>query len=224
MEVKTNSNHNVWVFGYGSLCWKPPVAFEDKAVGYIRGYVRRFWQQSTDHRGTPDAPGRVVTLIPYDEWQTLDDYHESREDDVCWGVAYKIPEAEVEATRAYLDHREKNGYTIHFVDVYQPGRELPIVKDAMVYIGTTSNEHYIGPAPLDNIALQIYHSHGPSGANLEYLLNLAEWLRSVGPNAHDEHLFALERRVRELMLDMQTTAEEGERLNMLSVPVASQAD
>ncbi|RUO95973.1 ChaC-like protein [Jimgerdemannia flammicorona] len=189
----------VWVFGYGSLVWKPPIA----VVGYVKQYVRRFWQVSRggriDHRGTLDAPGRVVTLIPLEEWRTLKDHHAHKDDDVTWGVAFKIPESDVETTRAYLDHREKNGYTVDFLDVYQNGQEEPVVRkhrlchilwvevylainslelnctsrsQAMVYIATTNNESYVGPAPVDEIALQIYKSYGIDQL-ISYLTNLA---------------------------------------------------
>lgn len=43
-----------WIFGYGSLCWNPGFEYENCLAGYIRGYVRRFWQGNTTHRGTID--------------------------------------------------------------------------------------------------------------------------------------------------------------------------
>ncbi|CAI2164097.1 5455_t:CDS:2 [Funneliformis geosporum] len=201
-----------WVFGYGSLVWKPPPAYNKKVPGYIKGHVRRFWQactfnyqnqRSTDHRGTIEKPGRVVTLIPIEEWKLLDDFHDHKEDDVTWGIAYKISEEDIKEMMDYLDYREKNGYTIHYLDVYQLGSGEPIVKNAMVYIGTTKNEEYVGPAPLNSLALQICEC--PSGSNREYLFKLASALREIAPDAYDGHLFDLEERVKNMIKKSETS-------------------
>jgi cation transport regulator ChaC len=55
----------LWVFGYGSLVWRAGFEAAEASGGVcVRGLRRAFHQGSTDHRGTPEAPGRVVTLVP----------------------------------------------------------------------------------------------------------------------------------------------------------------
>ena len=53
----------LWIFGYGSLCWKADFPAEEQFVGRVSGYRRYFCQRSCDHRGTPEQPGLVATLL-----------------------------------------------------------------------------------------------------------------------------------------------------------------
>ena len=169
----------VWVFGYGSLVWRPGIEFRDRRIARVRGWARRFWQGSHDHRGMPHAPGRVVTLVP--------DRGES-----CEGVAYLVDESAAEATFAGLDHREKNGYERHAVRLeFRAGGTA----DGVVYIAPAGNRAWLGPAPVDDMVEQIRRSAGPSGANIDYLRELAVALRELAID--DPHVFELERRALE---------------------------
>ena len=173
-----------WIFGYGSLIGNPGFSFSHRCVGYIHGWTRRFYQGSTDHRGVPEAPGRVVTLV-------------AEPDARCWGVAYQVASDVLSPVLSYLDHREKGGFSRQRV-AFHPKDEDPRgpVGEVYVYVYVAEehNPEYLGPAPIPDIARQIFHSSGPSGSNRAYLFQLADSLRAIGVT--DEHVFELEERVR----------------------------
>lgn len=182
------------VFGYGSLIWKPPPHVVRKTPGYLKHYVRRFAQSSSDHRGTPEFPGRVVTLIHADEWANFSDQDAFPHEDTVWGVAYTIDPAHAQEVREYLDYREKDGYTVHKVDVYGmvDGAEKVVLEQATVYVGKADNPSFVGSEPLDILAKRIYDSVGPSGPNKDYLRALSQAVKELAPGSHDSHLHALE--------------------------------
>jgi cation transport regulator ChaC len=162
-----------WVFGYGSLIFRPAFPAIRARPALLRGYVRRFWQRSADHRGTPEAPGRVVTLV-------------REPGEVCWGMAYQLEPERADAVLASLDLREKGGYQRLEVEVElaDGGRVA-----AITYRASEDNDHFAGPAPLDSIAEVVRSARGPSGENREYVIELARALRAIG--ADDPHVFAL---------------------------------
>ena len=168
----------IWVFGYGSLIWRPDFAFIDQRLAVVNGFERRFWQGSHDHRGVPEAPGRVVTLVPIPNGQ-------------CTGMAYLVDADVVKQTFEMLDHREKNGYDKRDVTMtFRDGQRI----NGVVYIGAVDNFAWLGDAPVLEIAEQIARSSGPSGANDEYLYELAAALRDH--DIADDHVFELEAAVR----------------------------
>lgn len=173
----------MWIFGYGSLIWKVDFAFEKKSVGFIKNYERRFYQHSTDHRGTPNQPGRVVTLIP-----------STNQNSRVYGIAYKISDSNKDDVLNHLDYREKGGYERVNVKFY-PQNEETDPFDITIYLANEKNPQYAGHADIPSIAKQVVSSVGPSGPNIDYVLNLAKTMRSIAPNEKDEHLFELEKAV-----------------------------
>ncbi|KAI1895484.1 hypothetical protein AGOR_G00106740 [Albula goreensis] len=171
---------SLWIFGYGSLVWKPDFKFKRSSVGYIQGYKRRFWHGDNYYRGNKDMPARVVTLV--------------EDDNECtWGVAYEVTGSQIEESLKYLNVREAalGGYVTKVVK-FIPREEGHLPHLALVYIATCDNPIYLGPASPEEIAAQISTCKGKTGHNIEYLLRLAEFMRLHCPEVEDEHLFSIE--------------------------------
>ena len=182
MEESTN----LWVFGYGSLVWKPGFQHGRILVGKVNGFARRFWQGNETHRGTPGRPGRVATLI---EEAGCDTY----------GVAMELTGEEA---LDYLNNREMTlGGYIQKITLFHTadGKHPPF--PVLVFVATPKSSYWLGPAQAEQIAEQVVTSSGPSGHNVEYVLKLAEWLHMAVPEAWDEHLFSIEMEVRRLVAE-----------------------
>lgn len=179
----------MWIFGYGSLIWRPGFAYRHRTTGYVRGWSRRFYQGSPDHRGTPAAPGRVVTLL-------------SESEATCWGAAYRVSEAIYDEILAALDVREKAGYERVEVRVIPETSESSDgegegIVHATCWIAGPGNADFLGPDAVDAMARHIVRSRGPSGRNVDYLFELTRSLREMG--AHDPHVFELEAAARRIL-------------------------
>lgn len=174
----------MWVFGYGSLIWRPDLPYDARVEGYIQGWCRKFYQGSTDHRGVPGAPGRVVTMVPEEGARTH-------------GVAFHIPDTQRELVLDRLDHREQGGYVRQdlIMTRVDDGHAVPV----LVYCALPGNPEYLGEASVQEIATQIFGSHGPSGPNTEYVLELEVALRAM--LIDDPHTFAISAHLRRMLAD-----------------------
>ncbi|XP_017012134.2 putative glutathione-specific gamma-glutamylcyclotransferase 2 [Drosophila takahashii] len=183
LEPPAATDEDVWIFGYGSLVWKADFPYIDRRRGFVWGFKRRFYQHSIDHRGIPERPGRVVTLLPGDPAE-----------DRVYGVAYRIAASQKGAVLDHLDYREKNGYERCSLEFHEyqnttaaGGGGDPI--QVIMYVATQANDSYAGDVwQVPCIARQIFSSAGPSGPNREYLFNLAAAMEQLFPGAVDEHL------------------------------------
>ncbi len=161
---------SLWVFGYGSIIWRPDIPYTAAYRATAANWSRRFWQGSHDHRGTADSPGRVLTLVPI-------------KGERCEGRVFEVPDSAISATLSLLDYREKNGYERQqlCVETVEVG-----TVEALTYIAPEHNEAWLGDAGSQVIADHIRKSHGPSGSNIDYVLSLHDAL--LADNIHDAHI------------------------------------
>ena len=160
----------LWIFGYGSLMWRPGFAFRSQSVARLRGCHRALCIRSTHYRGTLTRPGLVFGL----DWGG-----------VCDGIAFEIAPEDAERVLHAVRAREL------IYGVYREAR-VPItllssepktdghrVVDAVTFIAERAHPSYTGTLPLAVQAGIIRGARGVAGSNLAYLVNTLQHLREL---------------------------------------------
>ena len=157
---------DLWIFGYGSLMWRPRFEHEEAVPARVEGWRRGFFIYSTHHRGTHARPGLVLAL----------DRGGS-----CCGVAFRVAPGRAAATLGYLRAREQvNG-------VYREQQLAARLEDgsgrrvsAIAYVAERKHPSYAGRLPLATQIRLIRAAAGISGPNLHYLINTVRQLEALG--------------------------------------------
>ena len=168
----TTAAGDLWVFGYGSLIWRPGFVFVERRLARLSGWRRSFCMTSIHYRGTPEAPGLVLAL-------------DRAPGAVCEGLAFRVEAADADGVLAYLREREL------ISSAYEETR-LPVTLDdgaeveALAYVVDPHHPQYAGGLSLDEQAAVIRRAEGSTGSNLDYLLYTLEGLAALG--IHDADL------------------------------------
>lgn len=147
------SPQDLWVFGYGSLMWRPGFIYRERQCALVRGYHRSLCVYSHVHRGTRDRPGLVFGL----------DRGGS-----CKGLAFRVAPENAAATIGYLRQREQvtlvyreTRLRARLVD----GREVV----ALCYVADRSHPQYAGRLEPSEQARLVAQGVGVSGGNSDYI-------------------------------------------------------
>ena len=168
----------VWVFAYGSLLWNPCVAVGERIMARLFGFHRDFQLKLTYARGSPEAPGMMLGLVPGGS---------------CRGVALRVVGDDLEHELMMVWRREMltGVYKPRWVEL-QPERPGPRIR-AIAFVVDPGHRCYCGRLPDDDVVELLATGRGMIGTSAEYLINTVDHLDTHG--IHDRRLRALRQRV-----------------------------
>lgn len=171
-----SSSDDLWVFGYGSLMWRPGFDFLERAPAQLVGAHRALCVYSFVHRGTPEKPGLVLGLD---------------RGGACRGIAFRVAAGRREETVAYLREREQvtSVYRETHRSVWIESGERRRVS-ALCYVVDRGHEQYAGRLPLEKQLHLVRQGHGRSGPNRDYVISTVAELEAQGCRDGELHLLA----------------------------------
>ncbi len=174
--IETHASEDLWVFGYGSLMWRPGFDFLERVPARLIGLHRALCVYSFVHRGTPEQPGLVLGLD---------------RGGMCRGIAFRVAAAARAKTIAYLRAREQ--VTTVYLETM---RRIELEEEkrrqvrALCFIVDRSHVQYAGRLTLSECLHHVRQSHGRSGPNRDYVLEAVQSLEALGYRETELHLLA----------------------------------
>jgi glutathione-specific gamma-glutamylcyclotransferase len=171
------SKGDLWVFGYGSLMWRPGFEFIEQVPARLIGEHRALCVYSFDHRGTPEKPGLVLGLD---------------RGGACRGVAYRVAATLRTHTVEYLRCREQTTSVYHEVmrSVWLENEARQRVS-ALAYVVDRGHVQYAGRLSLTEQLRHVQQGHGRSGNNRDYVLATVKSIEKQGFRDKQLHQLAL---------------------------------
>jgi len=157
---------DLWVFGYGSLMWRPGFEFIEQVPARLIGEHRALCVYSFDHRGTPEKPGLVLGLD---------------RGGACRGVAFRVAAKHRNDTVDYLRGREQttNVYREVMRSVWLENQARQRVS-ALTYVVDRGHVQYAGRLSLTEQLRYVQQGHGRSGNNRDYVLATVKSIEAQG--------------------------------------------
>jgi len=176
LSVTAASKDDLWVFGYGSLMWRPGFAHIEQVPARLIGEHRALCVYSFDHRGTPEKPGLVLGLD---------------RGGACRGVAFRVAAHLREATISYLRSREQTTHVYREVmrSVWLDNEASQRVA-ALTYVVDRGHIQYAGRLPLNEQLRIVQQGHGRSGNNRDYVLSTVRAIEAQGFRDKELHRLA----------------------------------
>ncbi len=171
------SEGELWVFGYGSLMWRPGFEFIEQVPARLIGEHRALCVYSFDHRGTPEKPGLVLGLD---------------RGGACRGVAFRVAARLRNHTVEYLRSREQTTSVYHEVtrSVWLDNEPRQRVS-ALAYVVDRGHVQYAGRLSLTEQLRYVRQGHGRSGNNRDYVLETVKSIEKQGFRDGQLHQLAL---------------------------------
>lgn len=182
---------DLWVFGYGSLMWRPGFSYEEAVPALLHGAHRSLCVYSWVHRGTRERPGLVLGLD---------------RGGACKGMAFRVAARNRDDVIAYL--REREQVTMIYKEATRSLRledGFATKTDALTFLVDREHDQYAGVLPRENLLHVVREAQGQSGANPEYVINTANHLEELG--IHDPVLSWLSR---ELSVSERNAGDAGD--------------
>lgn len=163
----------LWVFGYGSLIWRPDFPHVERRLATLIGAHRALCVYSWVHRGTREHPGLVLGL---DRGGT------------CRGVAFRVAPEDRDNVVALLRAREQ--VTAVYLERMRPVRFADGAQaSALTYIVDRASPQYAGKLDEETQFRLVAEARGQSGVNRDYVIHTAAHLAELGmPDAALERL------------------------------------